>query len=189
MASTWAQERLEPLAITQIQFNDFNICRLMAEKAMYDQDYKTLLERSAHGHGKPTELTEADVEIMASIAALRQNYENDVNEAWTKLRRRARAFRDRGYDMVAPCRATNMTGEGSITGFHETNVRDTEIAFRARVGAGFMIIVSGQTRWGLYLREAHVSTIRAPLHPMHAGLWHCWLQINVFRQTPTHSSS
>ena len=39
------------------------------------------------------------------------------------------------------------------------------------------------------LGEAHVSTISAPLPAVHAGLWQCWLQINVYSQTHTHSNS
>lgn len=55
--TTWGRESLQPLLIRQSEFDDFDVCRLMAEKAMHDRDYRAQLERLAYGHIKATELS------------------------------------------------------------------------------------------------------------------------------------
>lgn len=114
---------------------------------MHDQDYRTQLERSAHGHGKPIELSEANGEIMTSMAALRQKYINDVNKSLRKLRRRASKV-DESRNMVAHSQVTDMNGEGSIAEVRKTKVRDTDNACWASEGVGFTITVSEGICWG-----------------------------------------
>lgn len=81
MTPTWAHESFRPLPKPQNKFEDFNVCQLMAEKAKHDQDYRAQLERSAYGHDKPKELFELNVETEEGMAALRQKYINDENDA------------------------------------------------------------------------------------------------------------
>ena len=54
---------------TNSKFEEFNICWLVAEKAMHDRDYRAQLVRSAHDYDKTIEVSELHVEIREGMAA------------------------------------------------------------------------------------------------------------------------
>ena len=53
---------------------EYNMCRLMADQAMQNRDYKAQLERSAYSQDKPEELSELNVWIEKDMAALRHKH-------------------------------------------------------------------------------------------------------------------
>ena len=71
MASTGTHES-HPQCENQFELENFNVCRLVADKAMHDLDYKARLERSsAHAHSNAIELAELDMEIEKGMTAMR----------------------------------------------------------------------------------------------------------------------
>ena len=70
MAPPLAHERPRPLLIHPLKFHDFNIRRLIADKAMHSRDYRAQLELAAYGHGEPKEFSGLSAEIKKSMAAL-----------------------------------------------------------------------------------------------------------------------
>lgn len=62
--STRGRESLQPLLVSQSEFDefgDFDVCPLVANKAMHDQDYQTRFEGSAYGHVKALELSQLEL--------------------------------------------------------------------------------------------------------------------------------
>ena len=56
----------------------------MADKAMYDLDYKAQLERSACGHNQPIELAKLNMEIEKSMVVFRMRHIRDKIVAWKR---------------------------------------------------------------------------------------------------------
>lgn len=134
MAPAWAHESLRSLHTHQIEFDDFNICRLMAEKAMHNQDYTAQLERSAYGRDNPAGLSELNVEIEKSMAVLRQKYIEA--EAWRKFRRRA--FKVDDLNMLPSRQTASMKWKSATAALRENR------APRARAGPEWICSVSPQ---------------------------------------------
>ena len=136
--SSSSHERLRLLLIHQLhQLNpgEFNIYRLMAEKAMHDRDYRAQLERSAYGHDKPKELSELNAGIEKGMAVLRQKHMNDEEEY------RREVCKVNGVrDMVTWCR---MDEKGKMAGFRETNANHTD-----ELKGQCIFSVSQQACWG-----------------------------------------
>lgn len=150
--------------MNQFKYEKFNVCRLMADKAMHDLDYKAQLERSAYDHNKTIELAELNREVEKSMTAFRKRHRGYGSVAWNSFS---------GW--------TNYDDEGLE--------RDSEHIERAEKDKRVYTVSLAGGTYAERVREAHVSTTRAPLPAVHAGLCQCWLQINVFSQTHAHSNS
>ena len=137
MAPAWAHESLRSLHTHQIEFDDFNICRIMAEKAMHNQDYRAQLERSAYGRDNPTELSELNVEIEKSMAVLRQKHIDDEAKAWRKFRRQVFKV-DEDLNMLPSRQTASMKWRGATAALRENRVPG------ARAGPEWICSVSSQ---------------------------------------------